>query len=78
MMTATLVLFAAALLIHVVASCVRMERILDPVCAGSGARRVQLPSVTVIRPIKGLDVGCRENTEALLAQGPRCSASHGA
>src|SRR3954469_11215120 len=31
-------------------------------------RRSHYPSITVIRPIRGLDPGCRENTLALLNQ----------
>jgi ceramide glucosyltransferase len=68
MTTFVLTLFAAALFIRILASYLRMERVLArPASRSAGARGAQ-PSVTLIRPIKGLDVGCRENTEALLTQ----------
>jgi ceramide glucosyltransferase len=63
-----LALFAAALLVRIVGGYLRMERMLAPPAKAPGHGRTALPSVTVIRPIKGLDIGCRENTEALLAQ----------
>lgn len=68
MTTFILPLFAAALLIRILVSYLRMERVLTPPPRARARRRDGFPSVTVIRPIKGLDVGCRENTEALLAQ----------
>ncbi len=66
--TAVLTLFAAALLVRILLNYLRMERMLAPKRRTSQHTRRAFPSITIIRPIKGLDVGCRENTEALLAQ----------
>src|SRR5262245_28264168 len=63
-----LILLAIALLVHMLRSFLRMERRLAAPPRTGGAARGLLPSITVIRPIKGLDVGARENTEALLNQ----------
>jgi ceramide glucosyltransferase len=67
MITIALAVVIAALFVRVLTAHVRMVRTL---ALPPGARAVpsSYPSVTLIRPIKGMDVGCRENTEALLAQ----------
>ncbi len=62
-----LVSIGALLFFGMLAGHLRMQRMLT----GNPSSAVRLrtyPSITVIRPIKGLDVGCRENTEALLEQ----------
>jgi ceramide glucosyltransferase len=66
--TVVLTLVAAALLVRILLNYLRMERMLAPKPRTAQHARRAFPSITVIRPIKGLDVGCRENTEALLAQ----------
>jgi ceramide glucosyltransferase len=68
MIAFSLALFAAALLLRILLGHLRMQRVLTPPDSGRTRAATTLPSITVIRPIKGLDVGCRENTEALLAQ----------
>jgi ceramide glucosyltransferase len=67
MLTFTLALFGVALCVRILSSHRRMWRLLAPAALGPSSA-VAYPSLTVIRPIKGLDVGARENTEALLAQ----------
>ena len=67
MLSFTLALLGVALFIRFFFSHLRLRRLLAPAGAQTGSGH-SYPSLTVIRPIKGLDVGARENTEALLAQ----------
>ncbi|HEX6245747.1 MAG TPA: glycosyltransferase, partial [Polyangiales bacterium] len=67
MLSFALALLGAALFLRILVSHRRMWRLLAPATPAAGSTRAY-PSLTVIRPIKGLDAGARENTEALLAQ----------
>lgn len=67
-MTGAFALAGAVLLAAVVATHVIRARVLGWPPAPSSRSARALPPVTIVRPIKGLDVGARENLEALLAQ----------
>lgn len=59
---------ATVLFIRILVGHVRMSRVLALPETAKVRTRSAYPSITVIRPIKGMDAGYRENTEALLAQ----------
>jgi ceramide glucosyltransferase len=68
MMTIILSAVGLGLFVRLLVGHLRMWRALEAPPAASRSQQRVYPSVTVIRPIKGMDVGCLENTEALLAQ----------
>lgn len=63
-----LTLIAASLVVRILLGHLRMRRMLGAPDAAAPSTQRPYPSLTLVRPIKGQDVGYEENTRALLAQ----------
>jgi ceramide glucosyltransferase len=68
LITIALATAAVALFLRILVSNLRMWRVTAPKAREQDDTTRARPSITIIRPVKGMDVGCRENTAALLAQ----------